>query len=122
MKVIVPCCGSSSRFPGQPPKWMLPAHDGRPMLRLAIAGLEMSLDDLVVTILAEHEATYSVIAGLEKAFGRPIKVVALEERTKSQSETVACTLRKLGLEEPFFVKDSDGVFNLDGLEDRKSVV
>ena len=36
MKVIVPCCGSSSRFPGQPPKWTLPAHDGRPMLCLAV--------------------------------------------------------------------------------------
>ena len=53
MKVIVPCCGSSSRFPGQPLKWTLPAHDGRPMLCLAIDGLQCSLDDLVVTVLPD---------------------------------------------------------------------
>ena len=88
MKVILPCCGSSSRFPGQPPKWTLPAHDGRPMLCLAIAGLEFSLDDLVVTILREHEATYHITAGLEEAFGRPVKMVILDQRTRSQSETV----------------------------------
>ena len=115
MKVIVPCCGSSSRFPGQPPKWTLPAHDGRPMLCLAIEGLQLSLDDLVVTILREHETKYSIIAGLEAALGRPVQVVILEERTKSQSETVARTIEQLDLKEPFLVKDSDGFFQLNDL-------
>ena len=116
MKVIVPCCGSSSRFPGQPPKWTLPAHDGRPMLCLAIAGLELSLDDLIVTVLAEHEAKYNITAGLAEAFGRPVRVAILQEKTKSQSETVARTLEHVGLDEPFFVKDSDGFFKLSELE------
>ncbi len=115
MKVIVPCCGSSSRFPGQPPKWTLPAQDGRPMLALAIARLQMSLDDLVVTILREHETQFDVVAGLKEAFGRPVNVVILDERTRSQSDTVARTIEKLGLDEPFLVKDSDGVFALDDL-------
>jgi len=115
MKVIVPCCGNSSRFPGQPPKWTLPAHDGRPMLCLAIAGLQLSLDDLVVTILREHEVKYSIVAGLEEAFGRPVQVAILEERTQSQSETVARTLEQLDLHEPCLVKDSDGFFQLDDL-------
>jgi hypothetical protein len=115
MKIIVPCCGSSSRFPGQPPKWMLPAHDGRPMICMAVAGLQMSLDDLVITVLKEHEDQFSVTAGLAKAFGRQIRTVILEEKTKSQSETVAQTLERLNLKEPFFVKDSDNVFHLDEL-------
>ena len=122
MKVIVPCCGSSSRFPGQLPKWTLPAHDGRPMICLAVAGLEMSLDDLVITILKEHEEQYSIAAGLEKAFGRPINVVMLPERTASQAETVARTLQALDLDEPFMVKDSDNVFHIDDLEQEDNYV
>ncbi len=115
MKIIVPCCGRSSRFPGQPPKWTLPAHDGRPMLCLALAGLSLSLDDLIVTILREHEEKYDIRAGLAAAFGRPIRVAILDEPTRSQSETIACTVRKMDLHEPFFVKDSDGYFQFDGI-------
>jgi hypothetical protein len=122
MKVIVPCCGHSSRFPGQAPKWMLPAFDGQPMICRAISGLELSLDQLVVTILREHEEKYSVSAGIEKAFGRPIQMVMLNERTKSQSETVARTLEQLNFDETFLVKDSDGIFNLTELEQEDNYV
>jgi len=114
MKVIVPCCGQSSRFPGQPPKWTLPAHDGRPMLCHAISGLQFDLDDLVITVLAEHERKFDITAGLAKAFGRPIRIVVLPEPTRSQGETVAQTLDALGLNESFFVKDSDGYFEVHG--------
>lgn len=114
MKVILPCCGQSSRFPEQPPKWTLPAHDGRPMLCHAISGLDINLDDLVVTVLAEHEEKFHVTAGLAKAFARPIKIVVLKERTRSQSETVAKTLEALQLNESFLVKDSDGYFEVKG--------
>jgi len=122
MKVIVPCCGQSSRFPGQPPKWMLPAHDGRPMICLAIAGLELSLDDLVVTVLREHEEKYRIVEGLAKAFGRRVRVILLEERTSSQSETVARTIEALKLNESFLVKDSDGTFQLKGLQQEDNYV
>jgi GTP:adenosylcobinamide-phosphate guanylyltransferase len=115
MKVIVPCGGRSSRYPNQPPKWMLPAHDGRPMLALAVAGLQISLDDLIVTILREHEETYRVRQGLEAAFGRPLQVVVLDEPTRSQPETVARTLEALDLREPFLVKDSDNTFVVEDL-------
>ena len=119
MKIILPCCGKSSRFPGQPPKWTLPAHDGRPMLCHAISGLEYALDDLVVTILAEHEERFQVSAGLAKAFGRPVRMVVLSEPTRSQGETVARTLESLQLDEPFFVKDSDGYFKVTGKLERE---
>jgi hypothetical protein len=122
MKVIVPCCGSSSRFPGQPPKWTLPAHDGRPMLCLAVAGLQMPLDDLVVTILREHEEQFDIVAGLKEAFGRPVNVAILDQRTGSQSETVARTIEHLDLKEPFLVKDSDGTFKLDDLQQEDNYV
>ncbi len=122
MKVIVPCCGRSSRFPGQPPKWTLPSHDGRPMLCLAIAGLPLSLDDLIVTILREHEEKFQIAAGLKEAFGRPVQLAVLDEPTRSQSETVACTIEATGLREPFLVKDSDGSFELDDLEQADNYV
>ncbi len=115
MKVIVPCCGRSSRFPNQQPKWMLPAHDGRPMITQAVSGLPVPKQDLVVTILREHETKYRVREGLEAAFGYPIKLVIVDEPTRSQPETVARTLEALQLDEPFLVKDSDNVFVLDEL-------
>jgi len=113
MKVIVPCGGRSSRYPNQPPKWMLPAHDGRPMLALAVSGIRVEKHDLIVTILREHEDKYRVRQGLETAFGQPIHVVVLEEPTRSQPETVAKTLEAVGLAEPFLVKDSDNTFVVD---------
>lgn len=113
MKVIVPCGGRSSRYPNQPPKWMLPAHDGRPMLALAISGIQVTLDDVIITILREHEERYRVRQGLEAAFGRPLRVVVLDEPTRSQPETVARTLEATDLHEPFLVKDSDNTFVVD---------
>lgn len=115
MKVIVPCCGRSSRFPDQPPKWMLPAHDGRPMLTLAVTGLNVAPNDLIVTILREHEEKYGVRKGLESAFGFPIRCVVLDEPTRSQPETVAKTIEALSLADAFLIKDSDNTFVVDEL-------
>lgn len=115
MKVIVPCGGRSSRYPNQPPKWMLPAHDGRPMLALAVSGIQVARDDLIVTILREHEDKYHVRRGLEAAFGQPIRVVVLEQPTRSQPETVARTLEAVDLHEPFLVKDSDNTFVVESV-------
>ena len=122
MKVIVPCCGRSSRFPDQPPKWMLPSHDGRPMLVQTLAGIPVEPGDVVVTILAEHERAFSVRAGLEAAFGHPVHTVVLDERTANQPETVARTLESLRLDEPFLVKDSDNSFVLDRLDGETNYV
>lgn len=85
------------------------------MLRLALSGLPVELDDLIVTILREHEESFDVEAGLASAFGRPIRVAILENPTGSQSETVAATVRQVGLDEPFLVKDSDGYFHCPDL-------
>ena len=115
MKVIVPCCGRSSRYPNQPPKWMLPAHDGRPMLTLAVDGLRFDRKDLVVAILREHDEKYGVRQGLERAFGFPVRCVVIDQPTKSQPETIAKTLEALKLDEPFLIKDSDNTFALDEL-------
>jgi hypothetical protein len=116
MKVIVPCCGRSSRFPNLPPKYMLPGHDGRPMLALSLAKIAVSLDDVVIAVLREHEEKYGITKGFELAFGRPLNVVIHDEPTRSQSETVALTLQKLKLNEPFLIKDSDNCFAVPDVE------
>lgn len=119
MKIIVPCCGRSSRFPNQAPKWMLPSHDGRPMIAHAVSGLGKINDiakNLIVAILREHEEKYHVVDGLTQVFGSEITIVIHDEPTRSQSETVALTLKKADVKEPFLVKDSDNVFVVDPSE------
>jgi dTDP-glucose pyrophosphorylase len=116
VKVIVPCCGESSRYPSQPPKWMLPSPEGQPMLTLAVSGLEVDLEDIVVVILREHDEQYSARRGICDAFGRDMNIVVLEERTSSQAETVAEALQSLSLDEAFLVKDSDNCFDLAEIE------
>ena len=81
MKVIVPCCGRSSRYPDMPPKWMLPGHDGRPMLTLAVAGLGITPEDIAVVMLAEHDERFDAAAGVRAAFGEQIRIVILDEQT-----------------------------------------
>jgi hypothetical protein len=92
------------------------------MICHAIAGLDLSLDDLTITILRDHEQKFNVVKGLEEAFGRPIHVAILDEPTRSQSETVARTIEHLGLDEAFLVKDSDGFFRLDDLAQEDNYV
>lgn len=112
MRIIVPCAGRSSRFPDMAPKWMLPDYDGVPMVVRAVEGLNVSPDAFVFTILRDHVERFDAIEGLRRAFGRPVECVVLEQQTASQSETVAETLRRSGINEPFLVKDSDNFFEI----------
>lgn len=122
MKVIIPCCGNSSRFPDLPPKWMLPDHSGRPMIAEAISALTVDEKDIVVTVLQEHEERFQVTEGIQKALGKGVNVVILVKPTRSQSETVYKTIEALNLDEPFLVKDSDNCFKVDEIEEEHSYV
>ena len=122
MKIIVPCAGSSSRFPDMPPKWMLPDHDGVPMVVRALAGLDHPIEDFVFTILREHEEKFNASKGLELAFGEPVQCLILDSPTDSQSETVAETLRRCEISGSFLVKDSDNFFKLSRIEENLNYV
>lgn len=117
MRIIVPCAGSSSRFPNMAPKWMLPDHDGVPMVVRAVEGLNRKREDFVFTILRSHEELFGASKGLEHAFGGKVECLILDEPTKSQSETVARTLEACRIEGPFLVKDSDNFFELVNVEE-----
>jgi len=82
------------------------------MVVRAVEKLKYDPADLVFTYLAEHEQKFSVRAGLVRAFGPHVNTVVLDEPTRSQSETVAETLRRLNIDGPFLVKDSDNSFEL----------
>ncbi len=113
MKVIIPCAGSSNRFPNMRPKWMLTHPDGDMMVKKSIAGLNISQENVIVTILNEHEEKYDIIRGLKENMGEKIRIVVLDEKTKSQPETVYLTLKKTGINESFLVKDSDNMFSFN---------
>jgi NDP-sugar pyrophosphorylase family protein len=117
MKVIVPAAGRSSRFPNMPPKWMLPDYDGLPMIVKATEGLRVMREDLIITILREHEERFNAVEGLRRAFGGSVQCVILDQPTGSQSETVVETLRQTALKEAFLVKDSDNYFELSSLNE-----
>jgi dTDP-glucose pyrophosphorylase len=110
MKIILPCCGRSSRYPNQPPKWLLPAYDGRPMIQWSVCKLDLSGCDLVMTILQEHEDQFKVSAGVKEIFRDQIELIVLKESTSSQAETVARTIEHARLTGPILIKDSDNAF------------
>ena len=96
-----------------PPKWILPDHEGVPMIARSVEGLNFAPEDLVVTVMKEHEEKFGIRKGLAEAFDYPVQVVVLDEQTESQSETVVETLRRAQIEEPFMIKDSDNSFQID---------
>jgi hypothetical protein len=122
MKLIVPMCGKSSRYPGKLPKWMLPAYDGMPMIYWALAGLEFERKDLIFTVLSEHNKQFGVVNGLGEIFGKDARIITLDQPTRSQAETVSITLEKAEVNEAFFVKDSDNGFELANLEQSENYV
>lgn len=107
--LIIPCAGRSTRFPMVRPKWMLTYPDGKLMVEKAVEGLNMPFSGrVIVTILEEHCRKYSADLVVAQAFGGKAEVCVLDGFTQSQSETVAMTIRKMGVSGPFVSKDSDG--------------
>jgi dTDP-glucose pyrophosphorylase len=86
------------------------------MLQRSLELLDLTRHELVVTILREHEEQINATCGIRAALGSATEVVVLDEPTRSQSQTVAETLRRLHHDGPFLVKDSDNQFSLGELE------
>lgn len=112
--LIVPCAGRSTRFPMVRPKWMLTYPDGKLMLEKAVEGLNIPFAErVIVTILEEHCRKYSADRVVGQAFGGKVEICVLDGFTESQSETVAMTIKKMGVSGPFVSKDSDGYVKAD---------
>lgn len=125
MRLILPCGGESSRFPGVRPKWLLTQPNGRLMVCDAIAKLNLELVDQVV-LIAKDEYVNGNEDSLRQAFKdagcqKEIEFFSLFEKTKSQPETVAKYLESCDEEFSFFIKDCDGQFE-SKIEPKNEVV
>lgn len=117
MKVIVPCAGKSSRFPNMRPKWMLNAVNGNLMVYEALKGLNIRNKDIIITILKKHEEQYKIAEGIKASFGEDVCICILDNETKSQSDTVYQTIKKLNINESIYIKDSDNYFEISNIEE-----
>src|SRR3989338_5723392 len=96
--LIVPCAGRSTRFPMVRPKWMLTYPDGKLMAEKAVEGLSLPFAArVIVTVVDEHCRRYSADKVAAQAFGGKAEVCVLDGFTRSQSETIAMTIRKMGV-------------------------
>lgn len=111
MITIIPCAGRSSRFPNLPPKWTLPAPDGKPMLFHAADGVRDVTTRLIITVLREDAERYGVERALE-GLGSDTELMVLERPTASQPATVARTIEALNISEQLLIKDCDNRFTL----------
>lgn len=107
--LILPCAGRSTRFQGVRPKWMLTYPDGKLMIEKALDGLDLQgADRIIITTVKEHCEKYGADVVIKQAFGNRVETCVLEDYTPSQSETVALTIKKMGVRGAFISKDSDG--------------
>jgi hypothetical protein len=118
MNLIIPAAGQSSRFPKMRPKWMLTHPNGNLMLAEAIRGLTFSgLNKIYLVVLAAHLKEFQCLDGIKKQFQQlglidRLVIVALDEPTQSQPETVARAIEKENITGPMCIKDSDNYFKL----------
>lgn len=117
MKVIMPVAGSSTRFPGTKPKWLLTHPNGNLMFHEALAGLGLKgVGEVLVVCRKDHYKQF----GVAEIFRRQLAVSKLKVRmrllsvspTRSQPETVAVALRAAKVRGPFLIKDCDNHFQM----------
>ena len=83
MSLILPCAGSSTRFPNMKPKWLLTAPSGNLMIQEAIKNLDLTnIKDIYITCLKEHVEIYNLdIHNLFINTNKNIFVIYLEKKT-----------------------------------------
>lgn len=100
------------------PKWMLTHPNGNLMLAEAIRGLTFTdLQKIYLVVLAAHLEQFQCLDGIKKQFqqiglGDKLVVIALDQPTQSQPETVARAIEKAKINGPICIKDSDNYFRL----------
>lgn len=115
MKLILPVAGSSTRYPGLRPKWLLTHPNGNLMFHEAISGLDMSsVEEIIVICREDHYEKYGVEDIAKRQFeiskiNVPYRVVQVAP-TQSQPETVYAAIKKSGITGPIYIKDSDNYF------------
>lgn len=109
--LIIPVCGLSTRFPNVKPKYLLTHPDGKLMIEKSMENFDVNYDRLIITILKEHDDRYESKRILKSIFP-DAEILVMNERTKSQADTVAKTLSIMGVDGPFISRDCDSYVNI----------
>ena len=105
--LIVLCAGEKTL--DNVPVYLNRHPDGKLLAEKSIEGIYAdSYDALIFTILKEHEEKYKSSEILNAELGKKfnIKIVILDKQTQGPAESVYLTIKKLGLDGEFAVRDS----------------
>jgi len=109
--LLLPCAGKSSRYPGMPPKWMLPTPDGKIVIEKAVMSVDTDcFDRILVAIRQDHDQKYQAAALVTRVFGRRAEVLTIVGDTRGPADTVARMIAHFGIRGPISIKDSDTFF------------
>ena len=118
--LMLPCAGSSSRYPNMRPKWSLTHPNGRLMITQGISGIDFSnFDSICMAVLKTDLEKYKLrdaIYDSFKEFDLDFKLLELDEPTTSQSETVSLMIDMLDIKGSIFIKDCDDYFSVEEVE------
>ena len=55
MKLIIPVAGSSTRYQGTRPKWLLTMPNGLLMIEKSLSGLDLeNIEEIIIIMLKDH--------------------------------------------------------------------
>lgn len=127
LTLLIPAAGSSKRFPNLKPKWMLTHPSGYMMLVESIGQFNLkNVSSIKIVLLKEHLIKYNCKTGIEQQFkerypGIQIDLIELQEKTKSQSETVSLAIELANITGAICIKDSDNCFDFTPEEQNQIV-
>ena len=116
MNLLLPVAGMSTRFPNMKPKWLLTSPNGNLMIIEAILGLELShFNKIYIITINDHLLEFDFIDGIKNQFSQigyldKLEFIILDEKTKSQPETIAKAIIQKGIKGGIYIKDSDNYF------------
>ena len=116
--LIVPIAADKPEYETSMPYLFNLGDDGTMLCIKAVTGLELSMFDVIYfVLLAKHFRRYALAEMFDIQLRRlgmdNARVVQLDSPTRCQAETVALTLRQLGLRGSIFIKDADNYFECE---------
>lgn len=111
--LIIPAAGSSSRFPGVRPKWLLSHPDGRLMLEHSIAGVLDKFDRAIIAVTRPVYETYSINRMLLSMFSTKVTPFVVDGPTNGPADTVYQTLVGNKVSGSFAVRDTDSAIAIE---------
>ncbi len=116
--LILPVAGSSARYPGMRPKWLLTMPNGKLMIEESVSKINCRFFKKVfVVALKSHILEYCnkklLISSLKKNISTNLELVELEKPTSCQAETVVALIKKKKIDGPILIKDCDNQFSIN---------